>query len=410
MTCQSSAPFRALTAVALCDGHDAAIVAVSRALRQTGFEVIYIGFNKTPGEIVRAAIDEDVDVIGISSYNGGHAEFLQSVLAQLAAEGSEIPVVAGGGGTITPSDERELLALGVARIFPPGMTMAQMAAEVAALCAERRESRTRRDLAGLLDDVRAGNRPALARALTLVEGDGSGDDAALDAAVAELLPEARPLPVVGITGNGGAGKSTLIDELLLRLTEGGALRVGVLCCDPTTQQTNPEGKASGGALLGDRIRMLAADRDNVFIRSLATRHHQGGVSGSLARAVRVLSAAPLDLVILESAGIGQADNPFAGMVDVGVFVMTSEFGSALQLEKSVMLEQADIVVLNKCDQPAAPAALKSVQARLRTTGRATELFGVIASRHRDPGVDRLCEAVRTRAGVGGPATEEAIRS
>jgi len=377
MTTLATAPLRALTAVALCDGHDAAIVAVSRALRDHGFEVIYLGFNKSPGEIVRAAIEEDADVI-----------------TRLRHEGASIPVVAGGGGTITPEDEQQLEGLGVARIYSPGMTLWDMAADVERVCHEH--GRPEQKLADVLGGVREGNRLAMARALTLVEADHPGRDEALDHLLDNIAPATGRRPIViGVTGNGGAGKSTLIDELLLRLTEPGTMRVGVVCCDPTTQQPKAPNRV-GGALLGDRIRMLAATRPGVFIRSLATRDNPGGVSGSLSRAVKVLSLAPLDAIILESAGIGQADNPFRGLVDLSIYVMTSEFGSALQLEKTVMLQQADIVVLNKCDQPQATAAMKTVQARLRSEKRPVELMGVIAARHRDAGVDRLCDALRQR--------------
>ncbi|MBI5155613.1 cobalamin B12-binding domain-containing protein [Candidatus Poribacteria bacterium] len=388
MTAQTTAPFRALTAVALCDGHDAAIVAVSRALRREGLEVIYLGFNKSPGQIVRAAIDEDADVIGISSYNGGHLEFLADVMRLLRERGAAIPVVAGGGGTITAADTRVLKELGVAEVFPPGMTMWDMASAVRGIC-ESHRARRGQPLSELAAAVAAADRRAIARALTLVEASHPGPDNELDTLLSEArIPDAHPV-VVGIAGNGGAGKSTLIDELLLRFDREGKHRVAVVCCDPTTAGVARDGQAMGGALLGDRIRMLSADCESVYIRSVATRHNPGGVSGSLARAVKVLAATPFDVIILESAGIGQADNPFAGLADISVYVMTSEFGSALQLEKTVILESADIVVLNKCDQPAAPAALRGIRARLRSEGRKVDLCGVTAVRHRDPGMDAL---------------------
>jgi methylmalonyl-CoA mutase len=396
----SAAPFRVLTAVALADGHDAAIVAVNRALRRRGFEVIYIGFNKGVRAIVDAAIQEDADAIGLSSYNGGHMEFIDETLKLLRERGSKIPLVAGGGGTITPGDETELLRMGVADVFPPGTPLPQVAERVEKLCAARRQPLPAHlhDLAG---GIAAGDALALARALTLADSPAAAQSEALQASF-DGLPRRDPEPfVVGVSGYGGAGKSTLIDELILRrLKTHPEARVAVLCCDPSASAPLPGQSEIGGALLGDRIRMLSAESDRVFIRSLATRGRSGGESESIARALQVLRAAPFDLVLLESAGIGQADAPFAGLVDLSLYVMTSEFGSALQLEKIAMLERSDIVALNKCDNPASLAALKSIKARLRAEATpekpAPALLGVSAVVHKDAGMDALAETIATR--------------
>lgn len=372
-------PLRALTAVALCDGHDAAIVAVSRALRHRGFEVVYIGFHKSPADIVHAAVQEDVDVIGISSYNGGHAEFMEDVAKHLREAGRDIPIVCGGGGTITPDDVEELARHGVRRVFLPGETLDKIAVSVEEIALRHRRSRGPADK--VLAEALRGNHAALGELITMIEtGDASATDLAKKA-----TGTTRSL-VVGICGPGGAGKSTLIDEIALRWLAQRPEPLAILCSDPTTGDSH-DGIA-GGALLGDRIRMLAAENPKLFVRSFATR-----ISGSMSHAVeptvQVLRHGAFPLIIVESAGIGQSDRPFGPEIDLSVLVMTDEFGSPIQLEKMVALESTDVVVLNKCDRPASSAALSMIRSRLRSVKRLTALFPTAASRHRDPGVDAL---------------------
>jgi methylmalonyl-CoA mutase len=383
VTKSAAAPLRALTAVALCDGHDAAIVAVSRVLRQHGFEVVYIGFHKSPAQIVHAAIQEDVDVIGISSYNGGHTEFLEDVMKRLRAEGCDIPVVAGGGGTITPDDVAELTKLGVARIFAPGETLDQMADAVTEIA--RKHQKTVKVDAPLLKKALGGDHASLGRVITAIENDGAPSEEML----APFTPATRPF-VVGIAGPGGAGKSTLIDELALRWLRECDTPMAVLCSDPSGAGT--QHNENGGALLGDRIRMLAANEPRLFARSLATRRPAPSAARSAPRStscVIVISASSS----LRSAGIGQADHPFGAEVDLSILVMTDEFGSPIQLEKMAALEAADLVVLNKSDRPTSPAAASMIRSRLRSVrrphGHPVELIPTRAHTHRDPGVDAL---------------------
>lgn len=378
-------PLRALTAVALCDGHDAAIVAVNRALRHRGFEVIYLGFHKSPRAIVRAGVQEDVDVIGLSSYNGGHLEFVEDVMKIQREYGVDIPVVMGGGGTITAADEPDLRAAGVARIFAPGMTLDAMAEEVRALCRNHRHERAA--LGAVTESALDGNAVALATCLSRIE---------LGEHAAELRHPSPPPFVVGICGPGGAGKSTLLDELVLRFVREGKGSPAVLCSDPTNSGSRELG-TGGGALLGDRIRLLCSDREEVFIRSLATRSHGGGISEASEAMVRFLRQSNRPVVFVESAGIGQADDPFGKSVDLTIYVLTAEFGSALQLEKNVMLELADVVVLNKADQPNAKAAFTTLKSRLR--GRQQQgaaLLMASAASHLDKGVDEVYAEVCAR--------------
>lgn len=382
-----SHPLRALTAVALCDGHDAAIVAVSRTLRQHGFEVVYIGFHRSPAQIAHAAVQEDVDVIGISSYNGGHAEFIADVLRRLREAGRDIPIVAGGGGTITPQDVAELTRMGVARVFLPGETLDGMAAEVTRIARERRRTRSRD--AATIQRALAGEHPPLGELITSIEDDGPLPAGALPDDPVQRLPF-----IVGIAGPGGAGKSTLIDELALRWLEKRGKPAAILCSDPSGAGTQLG--ETGGALLGDRIRMLAASDPRLFVRSLATRR-PGAISGAVGPILAVLRRSTFPLVIVESAGIGQADHPFGREVDLSILVMTDEFGSPIQLEKMAALEAADLVVLNKADRATAQAAASMIRTRLRSVrrphGRPVELLQTRAHTHRDPGVDKLFDRI-----------------
>ncbi len=380
--------YRAVTAVALCDGHDAAIVAVNRALRHKGFEVIYLGFHKSPRQIVRAAIQEDADVIGISSYNGGHLEFIEDLTRVLKEYGKKIPVVIGGGGTITAEDEPLLVERGAARVYSPGMTLDAVAEDVMQLC--RDTQRERGTLAELGPAAVTGDNTALGECLTRIE---SGEKAPVG------IRESTAPFVVGLCGPGGAGKSTLLDEIVMRFTAENDGVPAVLCSDPSNSGSRAQNDGIPGALLGDRIRLLCSDDESVFVRSLATRQHHGGIAGAVEEMLKLLRQGDHPIVFVESAGIGQSDDPFGALVDLTILVMTPEFGSQLQLEKMVMLELADIVVLNKSDQPSSKAAFSQIRSKVRSMeydGHKAGLHLVSAASHRDKGVDQLYQEIMSR--------------
>jgi methylmalonyl-CoA mutase len=365
-----SSPIRILTAVPICDGHDSAIITINLELIRSGVEVIYLGYNRSARDIVRAAIQEDVHAVGISSYNGGHVEFFGEVLSRLRRHGAEIAVFGGGGGTITPGDARIMKRRGVDEIFFAGTPLDDMVAFVIRNYGNPSYSTHRRPRAPRADGE-------LARALTLA---GTRASPAVSGRDGE---NRRTSAVVGVTGPGGAGKTTLIDELTLRFLDARPRgRLAILSHDPSL--------GGKGALLGDRATMVYAQDDRVFMRSLATRGNSGGLASGTRRCLETLKAAGFDMVLVESTGIGQEDLPFpGGLVDKQVLVMSPDYGSRLQLQKIVMLEAADIVVVNKSDLPAARTALSEIEQRLALNRRAQQLIATVAKRHRDPGVDEL---------------------
>jgi methylmalonyl-CoA mutase len=400
------APLRFVSAASLFDGHDAAINIIRRLLQAHGAEVVHLGHNRSVADIVRAAIQEDADGIAVSSYQGGHNEYFRYMVDMLRARGAgHIRVVVGGGGTIAPHEIEELEAYGVERIYTP-------------------EDGRRLGLDGMITDVirrtraASGQRPPfefgpmgprdqqqVARAISALElGEAP-------AALRESLRKAsaraqKRAPVVGITGTGGAGKSSLTDELLLRLVRHFPDRnLAVVAMDPTRRR-------SGGALLGDRIRMNALAAEQVFMRSLATRRQHLATSAVLSDVLELLKLAGFDLIVVETAGIGQSDTEIVDLVDVPVYVMTSEYGAASQLEKIDMLDYAELVALNKFEKRGAEDALRDVRKQWRRNRAAFQLpdeavpvFPTIASRFNDPGVNRLfaalCSKLEDKAGEGG---------
>ncbi len=394
-----SAPrrLRLVTAAALFDGHDAAINLMRRLLQGSGAEVIHLGHNRSVREIVAAALQEDVQGLAITSYQGGHLEFFRYLVDCLRAEGGgHIRVFGGGGGVIVPAEIAALEAYGVTRLYSPAdgarLGLQGMIDEVLAACAPPPpwEMNVADSLAGLA----RGDRRHLARLISALE-DGCAPDlaAALPAAAASMR-----VPVLGITGTGGAGKSSLTDELVrrLRLDQDDAKRIAILSVDPTRRR-------SGGALLGDRIRMNAIDHPGIFMRSLATREAHSELSPALPAVIAACRLAGFDLVLVETAGIGQGDAAIAALADVSLYVMTPEFGAASQLEKIDMLDYADFVAINKSDRPGAADALRDVRRQVqRNRGRfsdapeAMPVFATQAARFNDVGVSALYGALRPR--------------
>jgi methylmalonyl-CoA mutase len=402
---------RFVTAASLFDGHDAAINIMRRILQGMGAEVIHLGHNRSVDEVVTAALQEDVQGIAVSSYQGGHVEYFQYMVELLRERGGDtIQIFGGGGGVIVPAEIRELAAAGV-RIYSPEdgqrMGLQGMIGEMVMRC-----------------DVAAGAAPAsldaitghtpsawraLARLITALEGGST--DAGLKAALHQRA-QAVKVPVLGVTGTGGAGKSSLTDELIrrLRLDQDDAQRVAVVSIDPSRRK-------SGGALLGDRIRMNAiapwSQGPRVYMRSLATRDTGSEISAALPDVVAACKAAGFDLVIVETSGIGQGDAAIVPHVDVPLYVMTPEYGAASQLEKIDMLDFAAFVAINKFDRKGAADALRDVSKQVQRNREAFKalpdqmpVFGTMASRFNDDGVTALYQALKPALAAKGLSLAE----
>ena len=394
---------RFVTAASLFDGHDAAINIMRRILQAMGAEVIHLGHNRSVDEVVTAALQEDVQGIAISSYQGGHVEYFKYMIDLLKARGGEhVQVYGGGGGVIVPAEIRELHAYGVARIYSPEdgqrMGLQGMIGEMLMRCDADLSPHAPKDLAALQGHGDAAWR-ALAQAITALENGRA--DPAFKAALHEAAAAARA-PVLGITGTGGAGKSSLTDELIrrLRLDQGDALRIAVISIDPSRRKT-------GGALLGDRIRMNAIGPwqhgPRVYMRSLATRDHGSEISQALPDVLAACKAAGFDLIVVETSGIGQGDAAIVPLVDVPMYVMTPEYGAASQLEKIDMLDFAEFVAINKFDRKGSLDALRDVakqvqrnQSAFRQSPEQMPVFGTMASRFNDDGVTALYQALLPR--------------
>jgi len=384
---------RFVTAASLFDGHDASINIIRRMLQASGCEVIHLGHNRSVEEIATAALQEDVQAIAVSSYQGGHIEYFKYLIDLLRGRGGEnIKVFGGGGGVIVADEIRELQSYGVARIYSPEdgqkMGLQGMINDMLARCDEDLSRHAPRDLGAL----KAGDRRALARFLTGLEN-GAADPVLR----AQMLKEAGAIavPTLGVTGTGGSGKSSLTDELVrrFRLDQRDGIDVAVLAVDPSRRK-------SGGALLGDRIRMNAIGGERVFMRSLATRGAQGEVAKNLPDVIAACKVAGFGLVLVETSGIGQGDSGIVPLVDASLYVMTPEYGAASQLEKIDMLDFADFVAINKFDRKGGEDALRDVrkqyQRNRKLFDRSTDempVYGTIASRFNDDGVTALYQGI-----------------
>ncbi len=383
-------PVKVVTATSLFDGHDASINIMRRILQDSGAEVIHIGHNRSAGEVVDAAIEEDAQGIAVSSYQGGHVEYFKYMVDLLRERGADhIRIFGGGGGVIIPSEMAELHAYGVTRIYSP-------------------EDGARMGLQGMINDMMRSMDDSLpddgsldaatlnvddkyhtARFISAVQEAKASDSERLAALMAGVRSAAdrTDIPVIGLTGTGGAGKSSLTDELVIRiLNDLKTVSIAILSCDPSRRKT-------GGALLGDRIRMNSIESGRVYMRSLATRRSQTELPEVLPEAIQVVKAAGYDMILVETAGIGQGDSRVVDMTDLSVYVMTAEFGAPSQLEKIDMLDYADIVVVNKFEKKGGEDALRDVRKQVQRNRKAFDrsprempVYGTIASKFNDDGV------------------------
>ena len=384
---------RIVTAASLFDGHDAAINIMRRIIQSTGAEVIHLGHDRSVEEVVNCAIQEDAQAIAMTSYQGGHVEYFKYMYDLLKEKGvSHIKIFGGGGGTILPEEIKELHAYGVTRLYHPDDGRSMGLQGMINDMLEQADFPTGMTLNGEVSHLVEKDRGSIARLISAAENNPEGSQEEM--AKVHAMADKNNVPILGITGTGGAGKSSLVDELVRRfLVDFPSKTLGIVSVDPSKKRT-------GGALLGDRIRMNAIRNERVYMRSLATRQSNLALSKHVKEALSILKAAQFDLIILETSGIGQSDTEILDHSDASLYVMTPEFGAATQLEKIDMLDFADIVALNKFDKRGALDALRDVKKQYKrnhnlwdTPDDQIPVFGTIASQFNDPGMNTLYKSI-----------------
>lgn len=386
-----------VTAASLFDGHDAAINIMRRIIQSKGAEVVHLGHNRSVAEIVHTAIQEDANAIAITSYQGGHIEFFKYMYDLLIQNQSgHIKIFGGGGGTILPTEIEELHTYGISRIYSPddgrAMGLEGMIQDLLSKCDFPTGTKESLSPYPSKEDYKKGFESCDDRFLAKLISAAENFPDLLEKDFKPLFPKAKnkPCPVMGITGTGGAGKSSMIDEIVRRfLYEFDDKKIAILSVDPSKRKT-------GGALLGDRIRMNSINNSRVFMRSLATRQSNLALSKYVNEAVEILKRANFDLILLETSGIGQSDTEIVDHSDVSMYIMTPEFGAASQLEKIDMLDFADIVAVNKFDKRGAQDALRDVKKQYQRNHNlwnqdpdSMPVYGTIASQFNDPGTNEL---------------------
>jgi methylmalonyl-CoA mutase len=382
---------RIVTAASLFDGHDAAINIMRRIIQASGAEVIHLGHNRSVQDIVDCAIEEDANAIAFTSYQGGHVEFLKYMYDLLREKGcGHIKIVGGGGGTILPSEIEELHAYGIDRIYSPddgrALGLQGMINDLLQIC----DFPSGKNVVLDTSKLKQKNAHHIAQLISAAENYPAEFDK-IESQISNLTSQ---VPILGITGTGGAGKSSLTDELVRRfMLDFPEKTMSIISVDPSRRKT-------GGALLGDRIRMNSINNPRVYMRSMATRQTNASISKNITDAIAILKAANYDLIIIETSGIGQSGTEIVDIADTFLYVMTPEFGAASQLEKIDMLDFADVVAINKFDKRGAQDALRDVKKQYQRNRNLWNVdpdqmpvYGSIASQFNDPGTNELYKAV-----------------
>ena len=384
---------RIVTAASLFDGHDAAINIMRRIIQSTGCEVIHLGHDRSVEEVVNCAIEEDANAIAMTSYQGGHVEYFKYMYDLLKEKGSEhIKIFGGGGGTILPSEIEELQAYGITKLYHPDDGRSMGLQGMINDMVSQADYPTGANLDGEVNQIANKDVKSIARLISAAENFPEESKAVMEKVHA--MASSTETPVLGITGTGGAGKSSLVDELVRRfLIDFPEKEIAIISVDPSKRKT-------GGALLGDRIRMNSIRSERVYMRSLATRQSNLALSKHVDEALQVLKAANYDLIILETSGIGQSDTEIMDHSDVSLYVMTPEFGAATQLEKIDMLDFADVIALNKFDKRGALDAVRDVKKQYMRNNDLWDtpmdqmpVYGTIASQFNDPGMNSLYKVI-----------------